>query len=143
MSADFSMLSAEPTISENRKRVMGTPFSLPCRPRQLMNCCARKNLEEPQQLPSPSTEFSKLDISLANPCLELPRFGTANPISFDSQSQPQTSTHVENPVFGLLDNEGKNQKSKSTKKSLSNHHHLFNLFTRRPAKRVRRSNPFR
>lgn len=127
-SADFALLSND-SNAENRRRVMNTPFSLPCRPRQLIkNCCTFKNLEtQPQQLPSPSTEFSKLDISLSNPC-----FGT--PLAFDSQSQqPQTSTQInaENPVFGLIDNKSDKTKT-ANKKSVPNNNQLFNLFSRRP-----------
>lgn len=112
--------------SESRKRVMDTHFTLPCRPRQLIpNCCARKKIEEPQQLPSPSTELAKLDISLSNPC-----FGAnVNPVSFDP-SQPQTSTQInaENPVFGLLESENRNQGPKK-----KTNYHLLNLLARRAA----------
>lgn len=130
-SADFSVLSHEPGM-ESRKRIMDTPLSLPCRPRQLMkNCCMRKNFDEPQQLPSPSTEFSKLDISITNPC-----FGAPNPIAPEHQVQPQTSTQInaENPVFGLMsgkdDSKMTGPKSTSTKKSTSRHH-LLGLLARR------------
>jgi hypothetical protein len=131
-SADFSVLSHDPAV-ESRKRIMDTPLSLlPCRPRQLIkNCCARKNLDEPPQLPSPSSEFSKLDISLSNPC-----FGTPGSITPDHQVQPQTSTQInaENPVFGLVSSEerAKTTDSKSTSnKKPASRHHLFALLARR------------
>ncbi|KAI6184229.1 Protein-tyrosine-phosphatase [Aphelenchoides bicaudatus] len=130
-SADFSVLSNEP-MADSRKRIMDTPLSLPCRPRQLMNCCARKKFDDaPPSLPSPSTEFSKLDISLSNPC-----FGTPSPIASEHQVQPQTSAqiNVENLVFDLMSNEERSKTADSKPTSNKKHatrHHLFNLFTRR------------
>lgn len=125
------------SVQENRKRIMNTPLTFPSRPRQLMkNCCIRKNLDEPKQLPSPSTEFSRilsfstdpLDLSLSNPCFGAPFLAEKQQLS-----QTPTETNVENPVFGLMPNEEDKPCSSSSDKPTPKkaRHHIFNFLARK------------
>ncbi|KAI6196809.1 Protein-tyrosine-phosphatase [Aphelenchoides besseyi] len=109
-SVDFSVLNqpiseattipAPPVETRKRPNESG-PLALPSRPRKLMQngCMRRMTANEPTccnpQLPSPSTEFSKLDISLSNPC-----FNSEIPSAPQAMSCERTTT-AENPVFAL------------------------------------------
>jgi len=138
-SVDFSLIYSSESTCENRKRIMDSPLSLSCRPRQLMkNFCARKDLDESPQLPSPSTEFSKLDISLSNPCFSNnpPTINSPptipNNLNNTQSSTTSQQTNVENPVFGLSNDIDKSARIKSAKKN-SVSSEMFNLLLRRPA----------
>jgi hypothetical protein len=98
-SSDFVLAS-----NENRKRTIETPLALPERPRQLMKQCAVTEKKIPlrgvqEDLPSPSTEFSKLDISLTNPCFGLASAGAGEKLM--PKEHLSVAPMFENPMFSL------------------------------------------
>uniref|UniRef100_A0A915DSS1 protein-tyrosine-phosphatase n=1 Tax=Ditylenchus dipsaci TaxID=166011 RepID=A0A915DSS1_9BILA len=89
-----SSASTSALLNQNGKRTIKSPLALPERPRQLMKKSERRSYaggndglfslkSVQEEIPSPSTEFSKLGISLANPC-----FGLSTLIHAKSTSEP-------------------------------------------------------
>ncbi|KAH7727239.1 Protein VHP-1 a [Aphelenchoides avenae] len=95
------------TNLENRKRTIDTPLTFPERPRQLMRnmrpqqSCRMQSVQE-QDIPSPSTEFSKLDISLTNPCFGLVAASQASNNATASREPFSAAPMLENPMFALI-----------------------------------------
>lgn len=129
-SSDFVLLSQSSSrnvyTNQNGKRTMDSPLALPERPRQLMRSPQRK-ADDPQKpkedLPSPSTEFSKLDLSMTNPWFDAqPKahiFSTSKKDAHE-EKEPASSSMVENPMFGIFPGP-----SSSAPKAPKEQQHLF------------------
>jgi hypothetical protein len=102
----FLASKRENLLNENGKRTMDAPLSFPERPRQLMKTTTNEFFARPgsipltpsstpirensAELPSPSTEFKKLDISMHLPSLKTP-----------DCSEAPSSLSIENPMFDM------------------------------------------
>ncbi|KAI1727562.1 dual specificity phosphatase, catalytic domain-containing protein [Ditylenchus destructor] len=112
-SSDFVHSLRDSFVNENGKRT--SPLAgFPERPRQLMKKADRRSTLDPngssqtlksvlEEVPSPSTEFSKLDISIANPCFGI----NTSSVALSSESTktscepptPAPAMSLENPFF--------------------------------------------
>lgn len=97
-------------VNKNGKRIIETPLALPQRPRQLFcnysadNRSSLRKSEKQDEMLSPSSEFSKLDISLMNPCFALNNKRPSSIACSSSRSgirseTNESSTAVETPLM--------------------------------------------
>uniref|UniRef100_A0A914DID7 protein-tyrosine-phosphatase n=1 Tax=Acrobeloides nanus TaxID=290746 RepID=A0A914DID7_9BILA len=109
-SSDFVLLTQSSRnfyTNQNGKRTMDSPLALPERPRQLMRSPPRKSEEETlkpnaqEDLPSPSTELAKLDLSLVNPWFDA-HTTSSSFSSTKNVAEKQTESMIENPMFGIF-----------------------------------------
>ncbi|KAI1719949.1 dual specificity phosphatase, catalytic domain-containing protein [Ditylenchus destructor] len=112
-SSDFVHSLRDSFVNENGKRT--SPLAgFPERPRQLMKKADRRSTLDPngssqtlksvqEEVPSPSTEFSRLDISIANPCFGINTSTVAlsseNTLTTCEPPTPAPAMSLENPFF--------------------------------------------
>jgi hypothetical protein len=103
---DLRLLASESKISSTENQTSKGVTNTVSRPCQFLDNPSLKLKYD--EVPSPSTEFSKLDISLSNPCFGLGKetYPTSILKSFQSKEEETGKTNnqfTENPVFDLHD----------------------------------------